>query len=110
MYATYLIRTPLLSCNTRFGCDTFYLADVMGCAPAAGSRNLSFLSLHLMTFFYSKYNFEVFPVLRAPPVPAFYDYIKSVGGGTVHKRPFNVSKRSLLLYDDDTTMDFEQVF
>ncbi len=49
------------------------------------------------------------PVLRAPPVPAFYDYIKSVGGGLVNQRPFNVSKRALLLYDDDTTLDFDLV-
>jgi hypothetical protein len=48
-------------------------------------------------------------VLRAPPVPAFYDYLKSAGGGLVHQRPFNVSKRALLLYDDDTNLDFEQV-
>jgi hypothetical protein len=42
-------------------------------------------------------------------VPAFYDYVKSVGGGAVDARPFSDSKRALLLYDDDTMLDFEQV-
>ncbi len=27
----------------------------------------------------------------------------------MHQRPFNGSKRALLLYDDDTALDFEQV-
>lgn len=53
--------------------------------------------------------FDGVPVLRAPPVPAFYDYVKSVGGGAVDARPFSDSKRALLLYDDDTMLDFEQV-
>jgi hypothetical protein len=48
-------------------------------------------------------------VLRAPPVAAFYDYVKSAGGGTVEQRPFSASKRSLLLYDDDTHLDHELV-
>ena len=42
-------------------------------------------------------------------MPAFYDYVKSVGGGAVDARPFSDSKRALLLYDDDTMLDFEQV-
>jgi hypothetical protein len=42
-------------------------------------------------------------------VPAFYDYVKSLGGGAVEVRPFSDSKRALLLYDDDTVLDFEQV-
>ena len=42
-------------------------------------------------------------------MPAFYDYVKSLGGGAVDVRPFSDSKRALLLYDDDTVLDFEQV-
>lgn len=42
-------------------------------------------------------------------MPAFYDYVKSLGGGAVDVRPFSDSKRTLLLYDDDTVLDFEQV-
>jgi hypothetical protein len=72
----------------------------MGCAPAAGLAALPILCFGLT---------PNHAVLRAPPVPAFYDYLKSVGGGFVFQRPFNVSKRPMLLYDDDTTLDFEQV-
>jgi hypothetical protein len=32
-----------------------------------------------------------------------------LGGGAVDVRPFSDSKRALLLYDDDTVLDFEQV-
>jgi hypothetical protein len=54
-------------------------------------------------------NSDTSPVLRAPPVPAFYEHVKSAGGGAVHQRPFSFLKRALLLYDDDTVLEFEQV-
>jgi hypothetical protein len=77
----------------------------MGCAPAAGFR---FLLQNRPAFFICHIFYGV-TVLRAPPVPAFYDYVKSLGGGAVDVRPFSDSKRALLLYDDDTVLDFEQV-
>ena len=76
----------------------------MGCAPAAG---LMFCTKTAQFILFA--TFDDVLVLRAPPVPAFYDYVKSVGGGAVQLRPFSDLKRALLLYDDDTMLDFEQV-
>jgi hypothetical protein len=80
----------------------------MGCAPAAGSRTPQYSPEH-HTANGNLRTSDAFTVLRAPPVPAFYEHLKSAGGGAVHQRPFSFLKRPLLLYDDDTVLEFEQV-